>query len=94
MDRDEARTVLAAHLEPLRRRSYGELIGQMGDIQVAEVVGPSGTAYQIEVEVIWDSPREKTDVRVLGAIDDGRLPGSLSPVHDSFVVARPGGDGR
>jgi hypothetical protein len=88
MDRDEARKVLAGHLEPLRKRPYAELVGLMGDIQVAEVVGPSGARYQIEVEVIWDSPREKTDVLVLAAIDDGRLPGSLSPLTDSFIVAR------
>ena len=43
--------------------------------------------YQIELEVVWDSPREKTDIRVVGAIDDGRLPGAMTPVTDSFMVA-------
>ena len=90
MDRDEARSILAAHLEPWRLRSYGELVGLLGDVQVAEVVGPSGAEYQIEVEVRWNSPGEKTDIRVSAGIDDGRLPGSLAPVSGAFVVAPDG----
>jgi hypothetical protein len=86
MDRDEARAVLDAHLEPFRRRSHGELLPLMGDVHVAEVVGPSGTCYQIEMEVVWDSPRERTDLRVLGAIDAGRLPSSMAPVTRDFIV--------
>jgi hypothetical protein len=86
MDRDEARKVLAAHLDPLRRRSYRDLVGLMGDVQVTQAVGPSGTEYQIEIEVMWDSLREHTRILVLGAIDDGRLPGALLPLTDSFLV--------
>jgi hypothetical protein len=90
MDRSEARIILAAHFEPLRRRSYADLLALMGDVHVTEVAGPFGAEYQIEVEVVWDSPREKADIRVLGAIDDGRLPGSIAPVSDSFMVAPDG----
>jgi hypothetical protein len=67
------------------------LVGLMGDVHGAEVRGPSGTAYQVEVEVVWDSPRERTDVRVVGAIDDGRLPASLAPTTHDFIVV-PGKD--
>lgn len=90
MDRGEARTLLAANLEPFQRRSYADLVTLMGDIHLTEVAGPSGTEYQIELEVMWDSPREKTNIRVLGAIDDGRLPGAMAPVADSFIVAPDG----
>ncbi len=86
MDRNEARAVLDAHLEPFRGRSHAELLPLMGDIHVAEVIGPSGTEYQIEVEVVWDSPRERTHLRVLGAIDDGRLPSATVPVTRDFIV--------
>ena len=89
---DEARAILAAHLEAFRRRSHAELVGLMGDVQVAEVNGPSGAVYQIEVEVVWDSPREQTDIRVLGAIDDGRLPGAIVPVTDDFIVVPDGSE--
>ena len=90
MDRGEAREVLTTHLGAFRVRSYGDLVSLIGDVQVAEVRGPSGAEYQIEVDVSWASPREKTNVRVWGTIDDGRLPGALSPVGEVFIVAPDG----
>ena len=93
MDRDEARAVLDVHLEPFRRRSHAELLALMGDVHVAEVAGPSGAEYQIEVEVVWDSPRERTDIRVLGAIDDGRFPSAMAPVTRDFIVTPNEGGG-
>src|SRR5262249_24033402 len=86
MDREEARAILNAHLATFRRRSYADLIGLMGDIHVVEMFGPSGEEYQIEVEVIWESLREKTNLLVLGLIDNGRFLSALMPVNDSFIV--------
>jgi len=88
MDRAEATAILDAHLEPFRRRSHAELQALMGDVHVAEVSGRSGAEYQIEVEVVWDSPREQADIRVLGAIDDGLLPSAMAPVTRDFIVRR------
>jgi hypothetical protein len=90
MDRGEARTVLAAHLGSFRRRSYADLVALIGDVRVAEISGPSGATYQIEVEVRWDSPSDQTNIRVLGGIDDGRFLSALTPLNDSFIVS-PGG---
>ena len=90
MDREEARAILSAHLATFRQRSYAELVGLMGDIHVVEVFGPSGAEYQIEVEVIWESPREKTNLLVLGLIDNGRFLSALMPVNDSFIVGPDG----
>ena len=87
MDRDEAGAILMAHLESFRGRPHAELLRLMGDVHVAEVSGPSGAEYQIEVEVVWESPRQRSDIRVLGAIDDGRIPGSIAPVTHDFIVA-------
>ena len=90
MDKSEARAILATQLASFRMRSYGDLVNLMGEVQVTEVSGKSGAEYQIEIEVMWDSPREKVNVRVIGAIDDGRLPGALAPLSDSFIVAPDG----
>jgi len=90
MDRGEARAVLTIYLGSFRERSYGDLLSLIGAVQVAQVRGPSGADYQIEVDVSWDSPREKTNVRVWGTIDGGRLPGALVPVSESFIVAPDG----
>ena len=90
MNREEAGKILSAHLESFRLRSYTDLLSLMGDVQVAEVVGPSGAEYQIEIDVMWDSPREKTNIRVSGMIDDGRFLAGLRPVNASFIVAPDG----
>jgi hypothetical protein len=39
---------------------------------------------------MWDSQREKLNILVTGAIDDGRLPGALAPLCDSFILAPDG----
>ena len=93
MDKIEARDVLVAHLRSFRARRYGDLVGLIGHVQVAEVVGRSGTEYQIEVEVMWDSPRKKTNVRVIGSIDDGHLPRAIVPLCESFIVSPAGSSG-
>ena len=90
MDRGEAREVLATHLGSFRLLSYADLVRLIGDVQVAEVRGPSGAKYQIEIDVSWESPRERANIRVLGTIDDGRLPGAFVPVCDSLIVTPDG----
>jgi len=87
MDKREASALLATELTRFRARSYDDLVKMMADVHVTEVTGLSGSEYTIEVEVMWDSPREKGAVRVVGAIDDGRLPGALVPLTESFIVA-------
>jgi len=59
----------------------------MGDVQVVEVRGTSGAEYQLEVHVMWDSPSEKVNVRVMGPIDDRHLPAALVPLGGSLESA-------
>ena len=72
MDREEALSLLDAHLARYRKLSYAELAAKIGDEEFPEVVGPSGAAYQIDIQVCWDH-KPNGDIRVLGAIDDGGL---------------------
>ena len=90
MDKAEARAVLAHHLATYRHYSYADLTQLIGVIRAVQVRGLSGVEYQIEVEIMWDSPRQKTNILVMGAIDDGRLPGAFSPLSDSFILAPDG----
>jgi hypothetical protein len=87
MDKREAGAILENTLAALAGRSYEELVKMMGDVQATEVTGASGAEYTVEVEVRWDSPRDKMDLRVLASIDDGRLPGAFAPLSKSFIVA-------
>ena len=92
MDDVEARSVLAAALEPLRKLTYEELVARMLDsIETIEVVGPSGASYQIELQGFWDDPRRPGEtLHVLGGIDDGTLRAAFSPLDDGFLVAPDG----
>ena len=54
MNREEAKRLLQDHLQTYRRRPYQDLMRLIGEIRVAEVRGPSGANYQIEVEIHWD----------------------------------------
>ncbi len=74
MDKSEARTVRAQHLAIYRQYCYGDLTKLVGNNSVLEVCGPSGAEYQIEIEVMWDSPRDKLDIRVMGTIDEDVFP--------------------
>ncbi len=85
MNREEALGLLNAKLDDYRRRTYAELAAKVGEEDISEVVGPSGTAYQIEILVTWDH-KPNGDVRVLGTIDDGTLRGAFRPVCSDLPV--------
>jgi hypothetical protein len=86
MDRNEALKLLDAKLDEYRKFSYTELAAKIGDEEVVEVTGPSGAAYQIEIQITWDG-KPNGDVRVLGAIDDGGWRAFL-PVTSDLIVKR------
>ena len=87
MDKNEAQSVLTRYLDQWRKRSYQELVTlPRGNQGCDEVIGPSGTTYQIEVEVIcYDNC-----VHVMAGIDDGHLLSALCPLCEDFIVAPDG----
>ena len=84
MDRDEALKLLDAKLDEYRKLSYAEVAAKIGDEEVVEVTGPSGTHYQIEIQIVWDG-KPNGDVRVLGAIDDGGWRAFLPLTSDLLI---------
>ena len=90
MNKAEARTVLEAELAKYRAKPYRELVVLIGNPRTIEVTGPSGTAYQIEIQALWDDPKMANGVlRVAGAIDDGGIHAYM-PLTDSFLLAPSG----
>jgi hypothetical protein len=85
MNRDEALSLLDAHLDKYRKLSYAELSAMIGHEEFPEVVGPSGTEYQIEIQVFWEH-KAGGDVRVMGSIDDGTFRGAFRPVCEDLIV--------
>ena len=45
MDREEALGLLNAKLDDYRKMSYADLVAKIGEEEVLEVTGPSGTEY-------------------------------------------------
>ena len=84
MNREEALSLLNAKLDEYRTLNYDQLAGRAGDEEFPEVVGASGTQYQIEIQIVWDD-KPGGDVRVLGSIDDGGWRAFL-PLCDSLLV--------
>jgi hypothetical protein len=85
MNTEEAQTLLVGGLAPYRGQSYVELQRLLSSQDVAEVVGPSGKRYQLEIEAVWDD-EEGGALRVLAHIDDGGGR-ALAPLTDAFIMA-------
>ena len=85
MDREEALGLLNAKLDEYRKMPYAELAAKIGYEEFPEVVGPSGTEYQIEIQIRWDH-KPDGDVRVMGSIDDGTFRGAFKPVCSDLIV--------
>jgi len=75
VDQQEARSVLEGQLLPYRSLGYERLLRLLKEQDVFEVVGTSGTVYQLEIQAVWDG-RKGGDLRVMGSIDDNRSGGS------------------
>lgn len=88
MDKAEARRLLAATVEQLRRRSRAELEQLLGNPEVSEIRTPSGNTYQTEIESVWDD-RKGSNLRIFVSIDDGGW-SAFFPMTDSFILAPDG----
>ncbi len=77
---------LLLQLRQYRDRAYADLLGLLKTPQNTELVGASGTKYQVQVQAFWDL---KPYVRVRGAIDDGGWR-AFMPLVEDFIRAPDG----
>jgi hypothetical protein len=89
MNNVEGRALAEAALSRLRGMTYGDLVDRfLNAADHEEVVGPSGTTYQIEIDAFWDSGKPG-DLRVTVAVDDGGLR-AFAPLTTDFIIAPDG----
>jgi hypothetical protein len=86
MSREIAAALAEAKLEEWRTRSYAELRALVGETVAEAVTGPDGNEYQIEVDIFWDSPKQRRDIHVLVSIDGGGV-SSFLPLLRDFIVS-------
>ena len=89
MDKAEAAALLDEHLASVVRRPYADLALLVDHPQTTKATGVSGTAYQIEFNVFYDSG-SSGDLRIMGSIDDGGLR-ALAPLTRSEIM-KPSGE--
>jgi len=88
VDKAEANALIREKLATLRNQTRAELERRVGEPEHAEVVAPSGVAYQVETQAMWDD-REGENLRVMVSVDDGGWR-SFAPLSGDFIVARDG----
>ena len=89
MDKREAQDLLQEYLIDLKSRSYQEWKTVIGESTHVEKKGPSGTIYQIEFGVFWDS-EVGGNMRVMVSIDDGSIIRSIIPLTIGFLISPEG----
>jgi hypothetical protein len=89
MDKLEAGNLLEKFLDDLKSHSQEDLLKLIANPICIEKKGQSGAVYQIEYEAFWDAD-PGGDLRVLAAIDDGRLLSAFKPLTAGFLVSPEG----
>ena len=89
MDNEEAIALLELELARFRADPYVNLVSRItaGSLDI-ERTAPSGTKYQVEIQVLWDGG-PGGNIRVLGSVDDGGWQ-AFKPLSRDFIKAPDG----
>lgn len=86
MNTQEARELIRDELATYQRKSFGELVQLMDQEFHYEKQGSSGTSYQVEILILWDS-KPNGAILILDSIDDGGWR-AFFPLTDSIIVTQ------
>lgn len=86
MNTQEARELIRDELATYQRKSFRELVQLMDQEFHYEKQGSSGTSYQVEILILWDS-KPNGAILILGSIDDGGWR-AFFPLTDSIIVTQ------
>lgn len=83
-NREQLRKILENEIKLWSAKPWEQLLADLSDSQDYQIHVDSHT-YQVEVDLL-----ENTDeyVHVGIGVDDGRLPSSIFPVSDSFILKK------
>jgi hypothetical protein len=92
MDKKEAQQLLDDFGAALQSRfTYQDWQKLIGESEVVETTGQSGTEYQIEWTVLW-ADKEGGDIMVILSIDDGSLLSCIFPLTTNSFLVSPDGE--
>jgi hypothetical protein len=90
MNKTEAKKILSKQINEFRKLSYRELskFVDKDHMKILEIIGESGTRYQLEATVFWDD-KVGGNLRVIVSIDDGGWR-AFVPISEDFIIAPDG----
>jgi hypothetical protein len=88
VDHQVAYAVIDTWLAELRHQTYQDLVGLIGHPETRQVRGEDQKAYQLEMQVFWDSKKGGA-VRVMVSADDGGLR-AFMPLTSDFIMSPDG----
>jgi hypothetical protein len=83
--REEWQKVLDSEVKRWSDMSCAQLVAELQSVHAYQVEFDS-RLYQVEVELLEDTEEY---LHVMVAVDDGRLPGSISPLAHCFIRQKP-----
>jgi len=90
MNKIEAKEVAREEINKPRKLSYADLSKRIDKVETFEVVGKSGVKYQLEIQYMWDDPKQPNgNVRVWVNIDDGGWR-AFKPMSECFIISSEG----
>jgi len=89
MNKAEAFGVVAIELAKFKAKSYDELKSIIDFSDSKEHELENGKYYQTQTQVFWDNPKEKKNIRVYCAIDDGGWR-AFFPIVTAFIISPNG----
>lgn len=91
MNKAEAKEILTQELVHLQDKSFEDLQNLINTPDIYELTGASGASYQIEIQAVWDNPREGFGaLRIIASIDDGGLLSAFLPLTAGFIMDADG----
>jgi hypothetical protein len=89
MNKPEAQSILDEQLSLFARQPYAQLVELVNVPKNITVQAPSGTKFQIEFNVFYDSG-EQQNLRIIGSIDDGGWR-AIMPLTKTLIM-KPSGE--
>jgi hypothetical protein len=87
----EAHEIAAGRVAELRTESYEHLVASyLGGTVHSDIVGATGSHYDVEVQAFWENPRLPATLVVQVAVDWPQR-GSRRPAIGEFLVSPDGG---
>jgi hypothetical protein len=90
VNEQEATRLADELLAELRAEDFESLERRIGEPEWRQIDGTDAVTYRAQVQTFWDDVRERRNLRVMVAVDDGSRGFIVRPITRDFIVAPDG----